>query len=426
MAFPGFVVNDDVGCALDMSVVERSHDLRQPVQSLVLLLSVIERQVANQPKTVETAKMMRAAVDGLHCLLTSVLDISSLDAGVVAPVAECVDLGALVSRLATEHAPKASNRALEFRSVPRKLHTRTDAALLERALRNLIENALRYTPKGGILLGIRSRGEFVRLDVIDTGIGIPADKQAEIFEEFHQLNNPGRNLEQGMGLGLAIVARLANLLGARVEVASRAGRGSRFSLTLPVVQEAAPIVDNLGAIDDPGGRILIIEDNAIVRNGLEAVLKQCGYETLVAGCSEDALDLAAKEAWRFEMIVADHRLGAGLTGIETAKVHNSRLGSPLTTSRAETSMTRAPKLGSRPVVSKSRTTKRPGGFRRKIIGVHHDGVSTHEMARTLGVARSTIRDNLGRAAKAGLTWPLAPDLTDDILEGRLFSKAGYR
>ena len=192
-----------------------SHDLRQPVQSLVLLLSAHRTTGRGQPKTIETAKMMRAAVNGLHGLLTSVLDISRLDAGVVMPEAECVDLCALVDRLATEYALKAAGRGLEFRPVTRKLQSRTDPVLLDRALRNLIENALRYTSEGGILLGLRRRGEFVRIDVIDTGIGIPANKRAEIFEEFHQLNNPGRNLEQGLGLGLAIVARLASLMGAK-------------------------------------------------------------------------------------------------------------------------------------------------------------------------------------------------------------------
>jgi PAS domain S-box-containing protein len=303
-----------------------SHDLRQPVQSLVLLLAVTERQVAGQAKTIETVKMMRAAVDGLHGLLTSVLDISRLDAGVVAPVAESVDLGALVSRLATEYAQKAANMALELRSFPRRLHALTDPSLLARALRNLIENALRYTPNGGIVLGVRRRGESVRIDVIDTGIGIPADKQPEIFEEFHQLHNPGRNLEMGLGLGLAIASRLASLLGAQLEVASRVGRGSRFSLTLPLAQDAAPIVDDRAAIDDPGGRVLIIEDNAIVRGGLEALLRQCGYETFSAVCGEDALDLAAREDWRFDVVVADHRLGVGLSGIETAREIHRRAG----------------------------------------------------------------------------------------------------
>jgi len=308
-----------------------SHDLRQPVQSLVLLLSVIERQVAGQLKTVDTAKMMRAAVDGLHGLLTSVLDISRLDAGVVAPVVDCVDLGALVGRLAVEYAPKAASRGLEFRSLPLQLQSRTDAALLERALRNLIENALRYTPEGGILLGVRSRGGLVRLDVIDTGIGIPDDKQTEIFDEFHQLNNPGRNLDQGLGLGLAIVGRLASLLGAEVEVASRVGRGSRFSLYLPRIHEAPRIVAVHAPIDDPGGRVLIIEDNANVRNGLEASLRQCGYETLAAASGEDALELAAKEAWRLAIIVTDYRLGAGLNGIEAATEIHRRAGRSIPT-----------------------------------------------------------------------------------------------
>ncbi|MGO9942155.1 MAG: MASE1 domain-containing protein [Rhodoblastus sp.] len=306
-----------------------SHDLRQPVQSLVLLLSVIERQVASRPKAMETARMMRMAVDGLHGLLTSVLDISRLDAGVVAPIAECVDLGALVERLAAEYTPKAADRGLEFRMVTRDWQARTDPALLERALRNLIENALRYTEEGGILLAMRRRGELVRIDVIDTGIGIAADKQAEIFEEFHQLGNPGRDLDQGLGLGLAIVSRIASLLGTQVDVASRVGRGSRFSLSLPRVHDAAPVVAVSAPIDDPGGRVLIVEDNAVVRIGLEAMLKQFGYETLSAVCGEDALELAEKQAWSFAAIVADYRLGAGLTGIETAREIQRVAGRPI-------------------------------------------------------------------------------------------------
>jgi PAS domain S-box-containing protein len=296
-----------------------SHDLRQPVQSLLLLLAVIERQAADQPKILEVARMMRMAVDGLHGLLNSVLDISRLDAGVVAPLAECVDLGEVVSKLTTEYAPKAVSMALELRCVPKSLQARTDPALLGRALRNLLENALRYTLIGGVLLTVRRRGAFARIDVIDSGVGIPADKLSEIFEEFHQLHNPGRNLEQGLGLGLAIVRRLAELLGAEVEVASRLGRGSRFSLTFPLYQQAAPVAAIKTAVEDPGGRVLVIEDNAIVRRGLEILLKQFGYEIFVADSSEKALELAAKEKSRFDAIVTDQRLGEGLTGIETAR-----------------------------------------------------------------------------------------------------------
>ncbi len=303
-----------------------SHDLRQPVQSLVLLLSVLERQVADQPKTFETARMMRAAVNGLHGLLTSVLDISRLDARVVEAVAECVDVGAVVSRLATEYAPKAEDAKLRLRQIVQRLHARTDPALLERALRNLIENALRYTNEGGILLAVRRKGACVRIDVIDTGIGIAADKQADIFEEFHQLNNPGRDLDQGMGLGLAIVARLANLLGAEISVSSRVGRGSRFSLSLPLRQGVIPLAAPQTEISDPGGRILVVEDNAIVKDGLVALLDQCGYETLAAGCGEDALTIAAQRDWDFDAIVLDHRLGLGLNGLDTATEIQRRAG----------------------------------------------------------------------------------------------------
>jgi PAS domain S-box-containing protein len=296
-----------------------SHDLRQPVQSLLLLLAVIERQVADQPKTVEVARMMRMAVDGLHGLLNSVLDISRLDAGVVEPLAECVDLGEIVRKFAAEYEPKAASMALELRCVPRKLQARTDPALLGRVLRNLIENALRYTQKGGVLLAVRRRGALVRIDVIDTGVGIPRDKLSEIFEEFHQLHNPGRNLEQGLGLGLAIVRRLADLLGAGVDVSSRLGRGSRFSLTLPLYRQEPPAASSKTGLEDPGGRVLIIEDNAIVRHGLEILLNQLGYETFLANSSEQALELAAEERLRFDAIVTDQRLGDGLTGIETAR-----------------------------------------------------------------------------------------------------------
>lgn len=303
-----------------------SHDLRQPVQSLVLLLSVLERQVEARSKAAKTVNMMKAAMHGLHGLLSAVLDISRLDAGVVTPIMGYVDLGALVGRLAVEYAPKAASKGLEFRVAPQRLGGHADPNLLERTLRNLIENALRYTSNGGVLLGIRRRGAFVRIDVIDTGMGIPADKQAEIFEEFHQLHNPGRDLEQGLGLGLAIVARLADLLGAQVEVASNVGRGSRFSLLLPLACEAGPTVGAPASNDDPGGCVLIIEDNAILLHGLEATLEQWGYEMLSAASGEQALDLAAKEGWRFRAIITDQRLGEGLTGSETAKEIARRAG----------------------------------------------------------------------------------------------------
>jgi signal transduction histidine kinase/CheY-like chemotaxis protein len=319
--------------AKSMFLATASHDLRQPVQSLVLLLDVLERQAGSLPAARRTTNLMKTAIDGLQGLLGAVLDISRLDAGVVDPEVEIVDLGTLLLRLADEYAPRAASKGLDLRCSPRRLFAKTDPNLLGRILRNLIENALRYTSEGGVLIGIRRRGTSARIDIFDTGVGISADEQAEIFEEFHQLHNSGRDLEKGLGLGLSIVARLAKLLGTKIEVASKPERGSRFSLLLPTVEGvvASNLAEPEPAIDDPGGRVLIIEDNAIVRQSLEAMLDEWGYDTTAAACSEDALKLAEQGNWRFDILIADHRLGEGLTGVETAREINRRAGRILPT-----------------------------------------------------------------------------------------------
>lgn len=307
-----------------------SHDLRQPVQSLVLLLDVVERQAASLPAAKRAAGLMRTAVDSLQALLDAVLDISRLEAGVVDPKAETVDLGLLLLALEDEYVPRVASKGLDLRSSPRRLFVRTDPNLLGRILRNLIENALRYTSKGGILIGVRRRGQWARIDIFDTGIGIPAEKKSEIFEEFRQLHNPGRNFEKGLGLGLAIVKQIASLLGAQIEVASKVGRGSRFSVFLPLVEISfvSNVAPTLTEIKDSGGRVLIVEDNAIVRGSLEAMLSEWGYQTRSAGSGEDALVLAAEDDWRYEALILDYQLGEGLTGVETAREFERKAARP--------------------------------------------------------------------------------------------------
>jgi PAS domain S-box-containing protein len=305
-----------------------SHDLRQPVQSLTLLLSMIRGQVADRPKTATQIDMAVSAVESLNNLLSGILDISKLDAGIVSPELMCVDVGELVERLAREYEPRAAASGLTLRCFSLPLRIRSDVALLERIVRNLIENALRYTYKGGVLVGVRRRGDKVRLDVIDTGIGIPSDVQEEIFEEFRQLNNPARDASLGLGLGLAIVSRLSALLGASVHVASKLGHGSRFSVLLPRGTEVVPESLNASrAVVDSGGRILVIEDNAALQLVYEIVLESWGYEMLYAQSGEKAIELAAREGGRFDAILADYRLGSGLSGpaaaIEIAR-HEAR------------------------------------------------------------------------------------------------------
>jgi CheY-like chemotaxis protein len=195
-----------------------------------------------------------------------------------------------------------------------------DPALLERAIRNLIDNAIRYTRTGGVLLGLRRRNGHVRIDVVDTGIGIPRERQAEIFEEFVQISNPSRHLGLGLGLGLAIVDRIARLIGATVEVSSNVGRGSRFSLLLPIADAScAAREEDASEFEDPGGRVLIIEDNSIVLQSLETALAQWAYDTVAAATGEEALRVAEDERWRFGAILTDEHLGAGLNGVDTAR-----------------------------------------------------------------------------------------------------------
>ncbi len=218
-----------------------SHDLRQPVQSLLLLIEVMKIRLSGTPMEKVTTQMEHA-LDALRLLLNSLLDMSKLDAGVVIPETEDVNLGQLLSRLAEEYRVRAAHGGLELRLVPTTLRIVTDPTLLERLMRNLLENALRYTASGRILLGCRRAGNGVRIEVIDTGMGIAPENHEAVFEEFHQVGNANRDRSQGLGLGLAIVRRLVTLLGGHIELRSALGRGARFSLVLPGNAPVSPPV----------------------------------------------------------------------------------------------------------------------------------------------------------------------------------------
>ncbi|MBC7952550.1 MAG: PAS domain-containing protein [Rhodospirillaceae bacterium] len=209
-----------------------SHDLRQPVQSLLLLIEVLKLRLSGTPMQQVTG-LMETALDGLRLLLDSLLDISKLDGGFIAPALAEVELGPLLDRLAEEYRVRAAQRGLELRVVPTSLRLMSDATLLERVLRNLLENALRYTPSGKILLGCRRGAAIVRVEVLDTGIGIAPEHHEAVFEEFHQVGNTARDRSQGLGLGLAIVRRLAGLLGGTIHVHSALNKGARFIFAVP-------------------------------------------------------------------------------------------------------------------------------------------------------------------------------------------------
>jgi len=299
-----------------------SHDLRQPMHALGLFVAQFGERVRD-PETRRIAEQAGVAVTALQELLDAILDISRLDAGVIAP--EVVDFGVhtLLARLDTAFAPSAAEKGLRWRVIPSRLCVRSDPVLLERILLNLAANAVRYTGRGGIAIGCRRRGGRVRIQVWDTGIGIPPEQQEAIFQEFYQLANPGQGHRQGLGLGLAIAARLARLLGGRIEVASRPGKGSLFAVEVPRGRQPATPLSTApaGGANDSlrGAFLLVVDDDALVREAMGSLLRQWGCEVAVAPNAEEAVAALDRSDRLPDALLCDYRLSGEETGIQVIR-----------------------------------------------------------------------------------------------------------
>ncbi|MBP2300638.1 ATP-binding protein [Azospirillum picis] len=212
-----------------------SHDLQQPLQAIGMFTGMLERQPQNG-KAAALLTDLKAAQRSMRDLLNAILDISKLESGVVTPKPADVPLSPLLDQLEAEFAGLAEAKGLRLRTVPTGVVVRSDPAMLERIIRNLIANAIRYTDTGGVLVGCRTRGDSVSIEVYDTGRGIPEADRRRIFEEFVQLDRADRDRSEGIGLGLAIVERLARLLGHPVTVRSTEGRGTVFAVRVPLAR----------------------------------------------------------------------------------------------------------------------------------------------------------------------------------------------
>lgn len=304
-----------------------SHDLRQPVQSLVLFLDTMKASSAGTGLE-RPVHYMEQAVQSLNTMLNALLDLSRLDAGALLPQVAAVDVGQLVRRIGAECEPRALQKGLRLGRHAPSMVALADPAFVERILRNLLENALRYTETGGIILGCRRRGPLVRIDVIDTGIGIPEEHQRAIFGEYVQVGSDVRDRAKGLGLGLAIVSRLVSLMGGRIEVTSWVGRGSRFSVFLPATDAEAPGMPcEPAAVTGDGKRILIIDDEEMVRESLHMMLESWGFEVVDADSEESALVAEVVP----DAIVADYRLKRGRNGIDAAQRLRQRHGHAIPT-----------------------------------------------------------------------------------------------
>ena len=296
-----------------------SHDLRQPLQSLILFTGVLKGYVQG-PRGEQALKHLEAGLGALKALLDSLLDVSKLDAGMVRAEITEFPIAAVLDEIAVSYAPIASAKGLDWCIEPCADRVRSDRTLLGRMLRNLVENAVRYTEAGHIRLACRRIEDRLRIEVEDTGIGIPPDHLDRIFEEFHQVANLARDRRQGLGLGLAIVRRVGELLGHRVEARSKPGEGATFSIELPLGTAAparAPDRDDTSPGQNGRGRLaVVVDDDVMVLDSLEAILTEWGYQALTATDADQAIAEVRKAGRPPDIVIADYRLQEGRTGME--------------------------------------------------------------------------------------------------------------
>lgn len=307
-----------------------SHDLRQPMHAVALFAATLEGALVDHPAGDNAVRLMRA-VNALGASLDTMLDVSRLDAGVVSADPREVELDVLFQALDNAFAGRAEEKGLQLRVRASGLWVRSDVQLLYRMLSNLIDNALKYTARGGVGVTARSRGAVVWIDVTDTGIGIAPEQTSRIFEEFYQVDNPGRDRVRGLGIGLSIVKRLSRLLDHSLRVRSRQGRGTRFCVQLPLaerVEHASTdlLLQGLDAqmqhrltVPELGGRVLLIDDEADIRVAMTALLRAYGIEAVAVADESQAIEVftsADAMARPFVMLMCDYRLADGADGLE--------------------------------------------------------------------------------------------------------------
>jgi len=299
-----------------------SHDLVQPLNAARLFVSSLDRRSLQQP-TAALIGQVENSLAAAESLLASLLDISRLDAGAQEAHVEHFGMGRVLEPLAAEFGALAQTRGLKLRAVPSRAVALSDPRLLRRVLQNFLSNAVRYTRSGHILLGCRRQDGALRIEVWDTGPGIPADKQREIFEEFRRLEPRDASGERGLGLGLAIAERIAQRLGHRLSLRSWPGHGSVFAITVPLGQASKiappPLREPRHASDRiAGATVFCVDNEPAVLAGMEALLGNWGCRVIGARDHETALSMARRQEAP-ELLLMDYHLDGGVNGIELAE-----------------------------------------------------------------------------------------------------------
>jgi len=302
-----------------------SHDLRQPLHALGLFVAQLRPDMSVEERS-RIVERVKASVAAMNELFNALLDISKLDAGALAPNVADFPVAQLLQRIEATFAEPARENKLSLRVVPSDVWVRSDFILLERVLFNLVSNAVRYTSRGGVVVGCRKRGGQLRIEVWDTGPGIAEEERQNIFSEFYRVGDPERDQRAGLGLGLAIVERLSQLLGLPIELVSTVGRGSRFAVvapqaparaTVPAARPAAPRV----ALDALHGKlVVVIDDDVSVLDGMAGLLRSWGSRVVSGDTAAAAIKGLGKGLGMRpqppDLIISDYRLPDGRTGIE--------------------------------------------------------------------------------------------------------------
>ena len=311
-------------------VAAASHDLLQPLSAAKLFMSAVEDEAVT-PRARETLVKAQNALTSVESILSALLDISKLESGRAAVTVGPVDLGRLLDQLREEFAAIAAAKGLRLTVLPCAAVVLTDRGYLRRILQNLIGNAIRYTERGRVLVGARRQAGAIRLEVWDTGPGIPEQDQDNIFKEFHRLNARA-SASEGMGLGLAIVERACALLGHPLGLASRIGQGTCFMVQVPRAQgEEEPVTRMPPVQSDPRkvakDRIaFLVENDQDLRRALGLLLEKWGISVLDAASGEEALDLIEELGILPDFFLVDYQLGEGMTGMEFLRLLRARHG----------------------------------------------------------------------------------------------------
>lgn len=312
-------VAESANLAKSRFLAAASHDLRQPMHTISLLVGLLRGQNRDAEANSIVGKI-HASVQAMGDMFGSLLDISKFDAGAVSANVQTFAIDDLLHRLAVNYEAQANEKKLALKIVSSRAWVKSDPALLERILGNLVSNAIRYTERGRVLVGCRRRNGTLVLQVWDTGIGIDASQRDNIFEEFFQVSNPERDRSKGLGLGLSIAKRSAALLGHNLTLCSAPGKGSVFSIELPLLVEsnerkALAITEHIPVGLLAQAFVIVIDDGTENREASDALLRHWGCHVVSASSASDALKALQNHLRTPDLIISDYRLRDGLDGI---------------------------------------------------------------------------------------------------------------